>query len=85
MFSGLFTSHGLEPRTSLKIEEGRGNVLEILVVNAVFIQYFTLGKTKLATKRNASGLVSINRARTILIELTEALLWHLFPRNGHTD
>jgi len=41
MSSGLLTGHGLGIRTSPKIEEGRGNILEIPVDDAVVMQYFT--------------------------------------------
>jgi len=38
-FSGLFTSHWLDTRTSPKIEEGRGDIHEILVDDAMVMQY----------------------------------------------
>jgi hypothetical protein len=40
IFSGLFTSHGLDTRTSPKIEEGGGgNILEIQVDDDVVMQF----------------------------------------------
>ena len=57
-FSGLFTSHALDPNILPKMGRGmkreRGNILEILVDDAVVKQVLHTDRTELGIKRSPS-------------------------------